>query len=103
MKRGFYILCFTALGVLLQFNVHALVEMAVIALLLKDFGRYGLGLSWSQWYLVHHILTVVLLLSGAWWGYARGVEYWNIIYVEKRFGRPPKWQGKSPKNEGSAS
>lgn len=90
MKRTFYIFCFTVLGLLLQFIVHALVEMGVISLLLKDFGRYGLGLSWSSWYLIHHVLTALLVLIGAWWGYASGVKYWNIIYVEKRFGWPPK-------------
>ena len=75
MKRAFYVFCFTVLGVLLQFIVHALIETGVIALLV-----------------IHHALTVVLFLAGAWWGYASGVKYWNIIYVEKRFGWPPRWK-----------
>ena len=71
MKRGFYILAFTFLGFLLQFIVHALAEMAVLSLLLKDFGRYGLGLTWSQWYAVHHVVGLALLIAGiglAWYG-----------------------------------
>lgn len=99
MKRAFYIACFVLLGILLQFLVHVLIETGVIALLLKDFGRYGLGLSWRQWYAIHHVLSIVLLALGAWWGYASGVKYWRIIYVEKRFGWPPRWKrfaGKPP-------
>ena len=94
MKRAFYIFCFTILGLLLQFLVHALVETGVISLLLKDFDRYGLGLSWSRWFLIHHVLTGVLIFLGAWWGAASGVKYWNIIYVEKRFGWPPRWKNR---------
>ena len=37
-------------------------------------------------------LGTALLVVGAWWGYASGVKYWDIIYVEKRFGWPPHWK-----------
>jgi hypothetical protein len=92
MKRAFYVAAFVLLGILLQFIVHALIEMGVIALLLKDFGRYGLGLSWQQWFLIHHALTIVLLAAGVVWGYKEGERWWKAIYVEKRFGWPPKWK-----------
>lgn len=94
MKRAFYIFCFAVLGILLQFLVHALIELGVLALLLKDFGRYGLGLSWSQWYLIHHVSATVLFALGVWWGCAAGVKFWNVIYVEKRYGWPPDWRKK---------
>jgi len=92
MKRAFYVLCFTFLGFLLQLIVHALLEMAVLSLLLSDFDRYGLGLSWSQWYAVHHVLTLALLIAGIALGFRWGVKWWQILYVERRFGWPPKWK-----------
>lgn len=92
MKRTFYIICFTLLGILVQFLVHAIAELGMIALLLKNFNVYGLGLSWRQWFAIHEALSVVLLVLGAWWGYTAGVKFWNIIYVEKRYGWPPKWK-----------
>ncbi len=92
MKRAFYILCFTFLGFLLQLIAHALLESAVLALLLKDFERYGLGLSWNQWYAVHHTLTLAFLILGLALGYRWGLKWWQILYVEKRYGWPPKRQ-----------
>jgi len=92
MKRLFYIACFTFLGLLLQLVLHALLEIGVISLLLRDFPRYSLGMSWDQWIIVHHVVTVILLIGGALWGYLSGVKFWNIIYVEKRYGWPPKWK-----------
>lgn len=92
MKRAFYIFCFTFLGFLLQLLVHAIVETVVLALLLRDFDRYGLGLTWSRWYAVHHTLTLAFLIAGLGLGYRWGVKWWQAIYVEKRFGWPPKWK-----------
>lgn len=92
MKRAFYILCFTFLGFLLQLIAHALVEMFVLSLLLADFERYGLGLSWSRWYAVHHVLMLAFLIVGISLGYRWGVRWWQILYVEKRYGWPPKWK-----------
>jgi hypothetical protein len=94
MKRAFYILCFTLLGFLLQLIVHAIVESAVLALLLKDFDRYGLGLTWSQWYAVHHVATLALLIVGICLGFRWGVKWWQILYVEKRYGWPPTWKSR---------
>jgi hypothetical protein len=85
MKRAFYILCFTVLGLLLQLIVHAIVESGVIALLIEDYGKYGLGLSWDQWYAIHHVGTAILLAAGAALGFWGGVHWWRIIYVEKRY------------------
>lgn len=92
MKRAIYILAFTILGILLQLIVHALLEMAVITLLLRDFDRFGLGLSWRQWYAVHHVVTLALLIAGVSLGYRWGVRWWQVLYVEKRYGWPPKWR-----------
>lgn len=94
MKRAFYIFSFTILGVLLQFLAHALLEMAVLSLLLDDFERYNLDLSWSQWYAVHRMLSLLLLMLGIIFGYRWGVFWWQVIYVEQRY-KKWKWWPKS--------
>lgn len=95
MKRAFYILCFTFLGFLLQLIAHAIVETAALSFLFRDFGRYGLGLSWGQWYAIHHTLTLAFLIVGLGFGFRWGVMWWQILYVEKRYGWPPKWRTRS--------
>lgn len=90
MKRAFYVFSFTLLGVLLQFLVHALFEMAMISLLLSDFDRYSLGLSWGRWYAVHQTFSLLLLILGIAFGYRWGIFWWQVIYVEERY-RKWKW------------
>ena len=85
MKRTIYILAFTFLGFLLQFLIHAWIEIWYTGLLASNFLVYGFGLSWSQWYLIHHILTTVLLIAGVGFGYFQGRYWWNQIYILKRW------------------
>jgi len=80
MKRNIYILLFTFLGVLLQFLVHALVEIWYIGLLASNFSRYSFGLSWHQWYIIHHIATAILFAMGAVFGFWQGKFWWKRIY-----------------------
>ena len=91
MKRTFYIAAFTLLGVLLQFLLHALVEIWYIDLLLRDYPAYGFGLSWRQWVLIHDVGTVVLFLAGAWLGFRQGQHWWRKIYVEHALWRWIAW------------
>ena len=86
MKKTVYVTAFTFLGILLQFVLHASVEVAYIRLLVSDYETYGMGLSWSDWYLIHHVLAVLLFLGGALFGYFQGQYWWRQIYVLKRFG-----------------
>ena len=72
MKRYFYILLFAILGVILQFIVHAIIEIWYIGLLLRDFERYGLGLTWDQWVSIHHVSAVILFLVGLSFGCWQG-------------------------------
>lgn len=93
MKRKIYIISSIILGALLSFIVHALLEIAIISLLIRDFKTFGLGLSWENWFLIHSIGTVVLLIAGIVGGYFLGVRWWQIIYVEKRYKRFFKKRG----------
>ncbi len=73
--------------ILVGFNVHSLIEMAVIYFLLKDLAVYGLGLSWSQWFLIYYIFTIVVFILSVIIGYFVGQRWWRYIYVDK------KWRG----------
>lgn len=79
-KRTAYIFLFILLGILLSFLVHAGIEIPVIKLLINDFETYGLGLSWQQWYVLHHIFSAVTLLLGVTLGYWQGMYWWKRIY-----------------------
>lgn len=85
MKRSIYILVSIVLGVLLSFLLHALIEIGVINFLTKNFSKYGLGLNWQTWFLIHHIATAVLSVAGIVFGYWIGARWWRIIYIEKKY------------------
>lgn len=70
--------------VLLGFLLHAAIEIPIINLLTKDFKIYNLGLSWRNWYLIHHIGTAVLLFLAVVVGYFLGQRWWRMIYIEKK-------------------
>lgn len=88
MKRKFYIACFILLGVLLGFILHALVEMFVIGLLVSDWDKYGLGLTFEQWMWIHDIFLSALITLGVYFGYSQGQRWWRILYVLKKYGEP---------------
>lgn len=83
MKKIIYTISFTFLGVLLQFLIHGLVEIWYIGLLISDFAKYGLGFSWSQWFLIHYVGTVILFIAGALFGFWQGKFWWRRIYDKK--------------------
>ncbi len=83
MKRIFYISAFVFLGLLLQFLVHALVEIWYINLLLKDFAYYGFGWPWDTWYTIHDVGTWVLVVLGLVFGYSQGKHWWPKLYNEQ--------------------
>lgn len=84
MKKIIYIICFIVLGVIVQFLVHAGIEILYINLLLNNFQKYSLGLSWDQWFIVHHIGTIVLLIAGILLGFWQGIYWWKILYNNKK-------------------
>lgn len=90
MKKKVYIILFSLFGVLSQFLIHAMMEIAYINILEIDFAKYSLGLSWNQLMTTHHILAIVLAIIGAIGGYILGQYWWQVIYIEKKY----KWQVK---------
>lgn len=85
MKKAIYIFATMVLGVLLSFLLHAAIEITTINLLMKDFAKYGLGLSWPTWLMIHSIGTAILLLAGVVFGYFIGQRWWKYVYVEKKY------------------
>ena len=90
MKKYFYIAAFTFLGILLQQVIHAVIELIYIRLLLSNFPRYSLGLSWETWFQIHTVGTIILLIAGIVFGYKAGVYFWPRLYtaegkVKKKF------------------
>lgn len=85
MKKIIYIASFTFLGILFQFLIHAWVEIWYINLLITDFPRYSFRFSWQQWYTIHHIASVILLLAGIVFGFWQGKYWWRQIYELGRF------------------
>lgn len=85
MKKLIYILFSALLGLLLSFLVHALLEIAVINLLVFNFEKYSLGLSWNDLLLAHFILSIILAAGGLALGLWLGFRWWRYIYVEKKY------------------
>jgi len=73
--KYFRISVFVILGILLQQLIHHLVELWYIDALIRDFDKYGLGLTWENWFLIHHVGSFVLLALGVLFGYALGRNY----------------------------
>lgn len=92
MKKIIYLCASVLLFILLSFLLHAAIEIPVINLLTADFAKYGLGLSWSQWYLIHRIFTVALLVLAVVAGYFIGQRWWRIIYIEKKYRGWRNWR-----------
>lgn len=84
-KKYIYIFSFMVLSILLSFILHATIEIPLLKLFQKDFIRYGLGLSWDIWYVIHTVGTIILLIAGTILGVAGGKYWWRVIYVEKKF------------------
>lgn len=84
-KRNVYLFCFSVLGLLLGFVIHALVEVWYIKLLLSNFQKYNLGLSWYDLEALHYAVLLLLLPFMTWWGYKQGERWWHVLYVEKRW------------------
>lgn len=90
MKKNIYVASFIILGILLQQIIHTVVEVYVISLLVSDFDKYGLGLSWDSWFTIHHVATFVLLLIGILFGYFSAKYWWPRLYDENGMVRVKK-------------
>lgn len=79
-KKWFYITSFIFLGILVQFLVHAVIEIIYTGLLLKKYEIFGFGLSFDTWFEIHAIFAVALFIAGIIIGFRQGVYWWKRIY-----------------------
>ncbi len=75
-----YITSFTFLGILVQFLMHAIIEIVYIDLLLKNYHLFGLGLKFKTWFTIHDIFGILLLILGIMLGVQQGFYWWKKIY-----------------------
>jgi hypothetical protein len=96
MKRTIYYLAFTMLGAMIGFLVHALIEIWVIKLLVSDFGKYGLGFTWSNWFMIHSVSVILITVLFGWLGFRSGKKWWRILYVQHKYSK--RWGIKLKEN-----
>ena len=90
MKKYFYILAFMLLGFLVSLLVHALVEIPTLAIITADPDAMANSFVWKNWWLFHGLGGRVLLVGFILLGWFLGCRFWQILYVEKRYGTP-RW------------
>ena len=80
MKRTFYIFCFTLLGLLISFLLHAILEMTFLGWVGKIRSGIPPGGSWEIWEAIHNQGSIVLSLLGLALGCHQGFYWWRRIY-----------------------
>lgn len=90
MKKYFYIIAFMFLGLLVSLLVHALVEIPTLAIITRDPDAMVGNYVWQHWWLFHGIGGRVLTAAFVLFGFILGRKFWQILYVEKRYGTP-RW------------
>ncbi len=90
MKKYFYIVAFMFLGFLVSMLVHALVEIPVLAIITADPDTMGDNFIWQNWWFFHGVGGRALSVGCILLGFFLGRKFWQILYVEKRYGTP-RW------------
>ena len=67
------------------FILHIIIEYPVLLELISN-GGYWL-IPYEQWKLIHIVMVPSLTIFGAFGGFAEGVHWWRVIYIEDRFGK----------------
>ena len=80
MKKHIYIGLFVFLGLLIQFFVHGSLEIAYSILLWREFEQWSFGMNYNQLWMIHNIVSWILVVLGAWLGYRSGRFWWNYLY-----------------------
>lgn len=95
MKKVLYIAIAIFFWLMVSFILHAVVEMFILAVALKEGwtveGTYFLGLGWCALPVWMQYSFAVL---GVVVGYLIGQRWWNFVYVQKKH---PRFQGKKKK------
>lgn len=80
MKKIIYLVVFVIFGLLLAFLVHSILEVWYTNLLIKNFDKYSLGLTWDGWFTVYQVFYFILFAIGGLIGFFQGKFWWQRIY-----------------------
>lgn len=83
IRKIIYVVLFTILGVLVSSVLHAVIEIWYVGLLIYNFKKFSMGLSWMHLYLLHNLFTAVFFAAGAAAGFIQGLFWWKVIYEKK--------------------
>ena len=70
--------------------VHAAVEIPTLRIITADPALMAGNYLWQHWGLLHGVGGSVLSASFILFGFILGRKFWQILYVEKRYGTP-RW------------
>ena len=90
MKRFCYIGLFILLGLLISLLLHGLIEIYILNRIVNNFDVFEGGFIWQNWPLIHRAGSLTLTVMGVVGGWAVGRHFWEVLYVEKRYGNP-RW------------
>jgi hypothetical protein len=90
MKKTLYVFLFTTAALLLTFLVHAVLEISILWWIQNNFDVYGSSYVWQNWSFLHLWVGRLLWVIGLVLGVYGGFRYWDILYIEQRYGQP-RW------------
>lgn len=88
MKRYLYYLSFGLLGFLVASLVHAGIELPLLKLVISGPERYADSFWWQHWEILHGTVGLALWVAGTLIGFRLGRHFWQVLYVEERYGTP---------------
>ena len=88
IKKYVYIGAFGFLGYLVSLLVHAGIEIPALGWIMGEAGEYGNNWVWQNWEMLHRGASIAITLLGVGGGLYLGQRFWQILYVEKRYGTP---------------
>lgn len=90
MKKGLYVFLFVIASLLVSFLVHAVLEISILWWVQNNITAASSSLIRNNWSFLHvwggRLLWALGLIGGLYGGF----RYWDILYVEKRYGQP-RW------------
>lgn len=88
MKKYLYYFLLVILGLLLSFLAHAGLEILALKMITSDLSKFGESYIWQNWELIHRIASIILTILGISIALVLAPRFWQILYVEKRYGKP---------------
>ncbi len=88
MRRYVYYSCFALLGFLAASLAHAGLELPLLRLIIANPDHYADSYWWQHWEVLHVGVGLILWVGGTVIGFHLGRHFWQILYVEERYGRP---------------